>query len=88
MFSAHPRVVLLFRKADGAVAVLVLNGDTAAAHAVTIDLASVNVSAVSKFDVTDVWTQASASPASASGSYTTDPIPPHDSRFYVFTPSK
>jgi len=70
----------------GAVAVLVLNGDENGAHAVDIDLAAVNVSSTSSFSVFDIWTEASL-PGVAKGSFTTDSIAPHDSRFYVFTPS-
>lgn len=71
---------------NGAVAVLVLNGDTANSHEVEINLSAVNVSATSAFSVMDVWAQQALS-QKATGTFTTDAVAPHDSRFYVFSPA-
>jgi hypothetical protein len=71
---------------NGAVAVLVINGDATAAHAVDISLAAVNVSAIASFSVFDIW-QEQVMPQAVTGTFTTDAVPPHDSRFYVFSPS-
>lgn len=70
---------------QGAMAVLVLNSDatTAQNHTVTIDFKSLNLTDAS-YNVRSIWDHADL-PA-ASGSFVTDPIPGHDSRFYLLSP--
>lgn len=72
-------------QASGAVAVLVVNGDPSGTNqAVTFSLGEVNASGtVTAFDV---WKQQSIS-GTFKGTFTTDPIAMHDSRFYIFSPA-
>lgn len=68
----------------GAMAVLVLNSDDASVnHTVSVDFRSLNLTA-SSYNVRDIWLQRDLNPAKAQ--LNTDPIPGHDSRFYLLTP--
>eukprot|EP00038_Savillea_parva_P009018 m.180708 g.180708 ORF g.180708 m.180708 type:complete len:593 (-) comp15074_c0_seq1:172-1950(-) len=72
-------------QANGAVAVVVVNGDpTGANHSVVVNLTEVQAAATVM--VFDVWGQQGV-PGTASQTFTTDAIESHDSRFYVFTPA-
>jgi hypothetical protein len=68
----------------GAVACLVLNSDqNGPDETVQIDLASLNITG--SVNVRDLWLHKDLGVAKTT--FTTDPIPGYDSRFYLFTPS-
>ena len=70
-----------------AVAVLILNSDTpgmpGTSHTVKVDFKALNLTS-SSAAVRDIWNHKDL--GHASDAFTTDAIPGHDSRFYLFTP--
>jgi hypothetical protein len=72
-------------QANGAVAVLAVNGDPSGANqTIAIDFATVKIAG--KVTVFDVWAQ-QAVPGTFVNTFTTDLIEMHDSRFYLFQPA-
>jgi hypothetical protein len=71
---------------QGSMAVFVINSDTtgaAGAHVVTLDFKSMNLTATA-YAVRSIWDHKDL--GVNRGSYTTDSIEGHDSRFYLLTP--